>query len=246
MKPENDHIDERSTCRTTTSRRPSKFRVRSTLAETASAPRHLPVGLRVRVGYSTSPSSSSRRSTRGPSRSEAKTYAAAFRHHRLLVAADSFFEWDRTDPKKKYRTFSLDVTASRRHWRAFRLHLASRTSHGERWVATCTILTTAANDDMPIRIVCRSSLRRMSGNVGSIPTCKTSTTRSDHPGRGPAACSTTNRWTAKSARSKTMTCRASSRSSLDQGRFSSGAGNLTPRDKPRCFDLPDNFIPQAS
>ena len=38
---------------------------------------------------------------RSESIAKAKTYAAAFRHHRLLVAADSFFEWDRTDPKKK-------------------------------------------------------------------------------------------------------------------------------------------------
>lgn len=33
----------------------------------------------------------------------------------------------------------------------FDSYLHPETSDGERWVATCTILTTAANDDMPIR-----------------------------------------------------------------------------------------------
>jgi putative SOS response-associated peptidase YedK len=38
---------------------------------------------------------------RAESVAKAKTYSAAFRRHRLLVAADSFFEWDRTDQKNK-------------------------------------------------------------------------------------------------------------------------------------------------
>lgn len=88
---------------------------------------------------------------RAESVARAKTYAAAFRRHRLLVPADSFFEWDRIDPKNKQpyvfrrRDGELMVFAG-----LFDSYLHPDTSEGERWVATCTILTTTANEDMPI------------------------------------------------------------------------------------------------
>jgi len=84
-------------------------------------------------------------------KAKAKTYASAFRSHRLLVPADSFFEWDRTDPKNKQpylfarRDGEPIVFAG-----LYDSYLHPDTSEGEHWIATCTILTTAANEDMPI------------------------------------------------------------------------------------------------
>jgi putative SOS response-associated peptidase YedK len=88
---------------------------------------------------------------RAESVAKAKTYAAAFRRHRLLVAADSFFEWDRTDQKNKQPyVFARRDGEPMAFAGLYDSYLHPDTSEGERWVATCTILTTAANDDMPI------------------------------------------------------------------------------------------------
>lgn len=88
---------------------------------------------------------------RSESVASAKTYAAAFRRHRLLVPADSFFEWDRTDPKNKQPyVFARRDGEPMAFAGLYDSYLHPDTSDGERWVATCTILTTAANDDMPI------------------------------------------------------------------------------------------------
>lgn len=88
---------------------------------------------------------------RAESVAKAKTYGAAFRRHRLLIPADSFFEWDRTDPKHKQPyLFARRDGKPMAFAGLFDSYLHPDTSTGERWVATCTVLTTAANADMPI------------------------------------------------------------------------------------------------
>jgi putative SOS response-associated peptidase YedK len=88
---------------------------------------------------------------RSESVTSAKTYAAAFRRHRLLVPADSFFEWDRTDPKHKQPYVFVRRDGEPMAFAGlYDSYLHPDTSDGEHWVATCTILTTAANEDMPI------------------------------------------------------------------------------------------------
>ena len=88
---------------------------------------------------------------RSESVAKARTYAAVFCSHRLLVPADSFFEWDRSNPKNKHphlvarRDGEPMVFAG-----LYDSYFHPDTSEGERWIATCTILTTAANEDMPI------------------------------------------------------------------------------------------------
>lgn len=88
---------------------------------------------------------------RAESVARAKTYASAFRRHRLVVPADSFFEWDRTDPKNKQPYVFVRQDGEPMAFAGlFDSYLHPDTSEGERWIATCTVLTTAANADMPI------------------------------------------------------------------------------------------------
>jgi putative SOS response-associated peptidase YedK len=81
----------------------------------------------------------------------AKTYRAAFRSQRLLVSATGFFEWDRSNPKKKQPyAFVRNDGAPMAFAGLWDSYLHPDTSEGEHWIRTCTILTTAANEDMPI------------------------------------------------------------------------------------------------
>lgn len=88
---------------------------------------------------------------RAESVARAKTYAAAFRRHRILVPADSFFEWDRSDPKHKQPyVFARRDGEPMAFAGLYDSYLHPDSSEGERWIATCTVLTTASNEDMPI------------------------------------------------------------------------------------------------
>ena len=74
-------------------------------------------------------------------------YRSAFISRRLLIPADGFYEWDRTNPKAKqpyaFARKDGEPMAFAGLWEGYK--------HPEgQWIHTCTILTTANNSDMPI------------------------------------------------------------------------------------------------
>jgi putative SOS response-associated peptidase YedK len=67
------------------------------------------------------------------------------------VPADSFVEWDRLDAKNKQPYAFTRIDGELMAFAGLDdSHLHPDTSDGDRWIATFTILTTEANEDMPI------------------------------------------------------------------------------------------------
>lgn len=70
------------------------------------------------------------------------SFRQAFLHHRCLIVADGFFEWERRDSKKQPVYIRL---TSRELFGFAGLYAYSSSPEGKR-VCTCTIITTAPND----------------------------------------------------------------------------------------------------
>lgn len=74
-------------------------------------------------------------------------YRSAFKSQRLLIPADAFYEWERSDPKNKQPYLFKRVDGEPMVFAG----LFEYWQHPEgEWLASCTIITTSANEDMPI------------------------------------------------------------------------------------------------
>ncbi|HOI74903.1 MAG TPA: SOS response-associated peptidase [Syntrophales bacterium] len=71
------------------------------------------------------------------------SFRDAFRHRRCLIPADGFFEWDRTGKPARPVLYGL---RSDRPMALAGLYEYRKTAPGDPSAATCTILTTEAND----------------------------------------------------------------------------------------------------
>ena len=75
------------------------------------------------------------------------SFCSAFRTKRLLMVGDAFYEWDRSDPKRKrphlFKRTDGNPMVFAGLWEAYR--------HPEgHWIKTCSMITRHANADMPV------------------------------------------------------------------------------------------------